>query len=168
MEKVFEDAKRVYDIENINWKKWAPSIEFAETSEIYIRVFDEKIVLIPVKSKQLDDNQYLILNNNEFDANDYSILPQFIPEDIVSVEENRLENGEIKNVAARLIQSSNHEDKRFFEFLFVAALADIAVNKNTFEKYRNEILRVKDEYVNGRYFYPEIIETIGKFDKIVA
>lgn len=137
-------------------------MDFADTIEIYVSSIDGVQVWIPVKSKRLENNQCLILNNNEFDCSDYSLLPEFIPGDTVLVGQKHFDDGEIKDVAQSLINPSSHPDKVFFEFLYYATHNDLPADKETFTKYRSVIQRVKDEYSKGKFFYPTIMEMIDK------
>jgi hypothetical protein len=166
LEKALEDAKRIYDLEQINWKQWLPTMEFTDTVKINIPAFDGVSLRMPIKAKSLGNNQFLILNNNEFDCTDYSFLPKFIPGDIV-LAPMEFDEGENKNIDLSLVKQSSHPDKKFFEFLYHATVGDLATDKTSLTKYKAEIHRVKDEYAKGRYFYPSILETIDKLDSIV-
>lgn len=161
-----EDAKRIYGLKEINWKEWLHEMQFADTTEIYVSLIDGVQCWFPAKAKPLGDNQFLILNNNEFERNDYSSLPEFIPGDTVSLAGKTFQDGDKKNVATTLIKSSLHPDKMFFEFLYHATFGDIRIDKSTLEKYKLEIERIKKESSAGRYFYPAILEMIDKLDKI--
>lgn len=167
LDEALDDAKRVYNLKQINWRQWLPTMEIADTDEIYVSLIDATQVWFPVKAKPLGDNQFLILNNNEFDCSDYSSLPEFIPGDTVSIERKKFESGDIKTVAASLIRPSSHPDKNYFEFLYHATIGDISVNKTSLDKYKSEINRVKHESQDGQYFYPAILETIEKFNNVV-
>lgn len=165
LEKALDDAKRIYDLKEINWRQYLPKMEFADTEEIYLSVIDGVQVWIPTKAKLLSDNQYLILNSNEFDCTDYSSLPEFIPGDTVSAIQKVFDTGDTKKIGNRLIASSKHPDRSFFDFLYQATTGNIQQDKVTYDKFQNEISRVKKEFSEGRYFYPGIIEVVEKFDK---
>ena len=166
LEEALEDAKRIYDLEQINWRQWLPTMEFADTTEIYIPAIDGVTIWMPIKVKPLGDNQFLILNNNEFDCTDYSILPKFIPGDIV-IAQKEFDKAENNQISLSLIKPSLHPDKKYFEFLFHATLGDLSNDKTNLNKYKAEILRVKAEYSKGRYFYPGILETIDKLENLI-
>jgi hypothetical protein len=141
-------------------------MEFADTAEIYIPAIDGLNIWMPIMAKALGNNQFLILNNNKFDCTDYSILPAFIPGDIV-LAEKEFDEVENKNIARSLIKPSLHPDKKYFEFLYHAIVGDLSNDKRNVTKYKAEIQRVKAEYAEGRYFYPSILETIDKLDSML-
>lgn len=166
LDEALDDAKRIYNLKLINWRQPLSTNEIVNAEEIYIPVIDGVRAWFPAKAKSLGNNQFLILNNKEFDCTDYSSLPEFIPGDTVSIEQKILQNNANKPVAKSLITASSHPDKKFFEFLYHATISDISVDATTLNKYRPEIERVKQESKDGQYFYPAILETIEKFNKI--
>ena len=166
LDEALDDAKRIYNLKQINWRQPLSTRKIADAEEIYISVIDGVQVWFPAKAKPLGDNQFLILNNNEFDCTDYSSLPEFIPGDTVSIEKKILQKNARKPVAKSLIAPSSHPDKNFFEFLYHATIGDISVDATTLNKYRREIERVTLESKQGRYFYPAIHATIEMFNKI--
>jgi hypothetical protein len=165
LEEALDDAKRIYDLKQIKWREYLPKMEFADTVEIYLSVIDGVQVWVPTKAKLLSDNQYLLLNNNEFDCTDYSSLPEFIPGDTITAGQKPFDTGDTKKIAIKLISPSKHPDKSFFDFLYQATTGYLQPDKITYDKFRNEITRVKVEFSEGRYFYPSILDLVNSFDK---
>src|SRR4051812_6562307 len=40
LDEALDDAKRVYNLKQINWLQWLPTMELADTEEIYVSLFD--------------------------------------------------------------------------------------------------------------------------------
>jgi hypothetical protein len=135
------------------------------TDKVYVQHIDGATVWVPTNAHKLDDNKYLILADNEFDEKDTSNLCEFIPGDIVALDKNTFQNGITGLVCRQLIKPSNRADKKYFDFLFKAALGQIEINTATLENFNTEIEKIKQQHSTGQYFYPAILTTIDQLEK---
>ena len=131
---------------------------------IYVEMIDGTTCWAPSKAKLVDDNRYLILENDYFDENDTSVLPQFIPGDMVTVVEHIFSDNKKGLLAKTLVQSSSNLRKRLFEFLFLATKQELSVNSETVKTYSQEIHFVRERLLAGELFYPSIVDTIQKLE----
>ena len=135
--------------------------------KIHVQLLDGTSVWTPVNAKRIDDHQYEILEDKEYTENiDPLYLHEFYPGDIVEVGHNTFENGITGQVAKKLIKAGHWSDRKYNIFKFKATVGQITINKETADLYQNEIDRLKKEHLNGQFFYPSLLETVNKLDKI--
>lgn len=135
------------------------------TDKVYVRLIDGTTAWIPTNAHKLGDNQYLILPDCEFDENDPVNLCEFIPGDIVALEEQTIHDGTSGLVCRQLIKASSRPDKKYFDFLFKATLGQLEINQTTLDNFKTEIEKIKQQKLAGQYFYPAILTTIDQLDK---
>jgi hypothetical protein len=135
------------------------------TEKIYVQLFDVNSVWVPTNAQKLGDNQYLILPDHEFDENNFLNLCEFIPGDVVSVEELTFENGSKGIVSKKLIKPSTRSDKKLFDFLFKAALGQIEINKQNLNEYKLVIEKIKQLKSTGKHFYWDVLPTIEQLEQ---
>jgi len=135
------------------------------TDKVYIQLIDGVTVWVPINVHKLDENEYLILPNNEFDENDPMYLCEFIPGDIVALDLKSFQDGTTGLVCRQLIKPSNRPDKKYFDFLFKATLGQLEINSTTLTNYKSEIAKIKHQHSAGQFFYPTILTTIEQLDK---
>lgn len=135
------------------------------TDKVYVQLIDGTTAWVPTNAHKLGDNQYLILPDNEFDENDPVNLCEFIPGDIVALEEQTFQDGTTGLVCRQLIKASSRPDKKYFDFLFKATLGQLEINPTTVDNFKTEIEKIKQQQLAGQYFYPAILTTIDQLDK---
>jgi hypothetical protein len=135
------------------------------TDKVYVQLIDGSIAWAPINAQKLSDNEYLILLDNEFDENDQTNLYEFIPGDIVAIDQHTFQDGTTGLVCRQLLKASNRPDKKYFDFLFKATLGQLQINAATLDYYKDEIEKVKKQNSSGQYFYPAILTTIDQLDK---
>lgn len=133
---------------------------------IHVKMIDGTTCWTPSKAKLVGDKQYLILENDYFDENDTSVLPQFIPGDIVAVVEYVFSENKKGLLAKTLLRSSSNSRKNLFEFLFKATKQELPIDSETFRTYSKEIQFIKERQLAGEFFYPAIADTIQKLDTV--
>jgi len=131
--------------------------------QIYIQLLDGTTVLVPVNAIKLLNNQYEILDDKEFTGYfDSSDIYEFYPGDIVELEQHKFSDGKTGLVATKLINIGQWSDRKFNEFRFKATLGQLKVNKQTADKYRDEISRILKQKSSGQFIYPDLLNTIDK------
>jgi hypothetical protein len=135
------------------------------TDKVYVRLIDGATAWVPTNAHKLDENQYLILPDKEFDENDPINLCEFIPGDIVALDKQTFPDETTGLVCRQLIKPSNRPDKKYFDFLFKATLGQLEINTTTLHNFRIEIEKIKQQQLAGQYFYPAVLATIDKLDK---
>lgn len=85
------------------------------TQRLYIHLIDGSEAWIPVDAEQVGYDQFKIRSFEDFDPEDTTVIPQFISGDIVTKKQIE-RNGDKFWKADTLVQSSDHADKKYFEF----------------------------------------------------
>ena len=137
------------------------------TDKVYVQLIDGAIAWVLTNAQKLSDNEYLILPDQEFDENDPTNLCEFIPGDIVALDKQTFQDGTTGLVCRQLIAASNRPDKKYFDFLFKAAIGQLEINITTIDNFKTEIEKIKQQQSAGQYFYPAILTTIDKLDKCI-
>jgi len=135
------------------------------TDKVYVRLFDNLFAWVPTNAQKLGPNEFLILPDHEFDANDYLNLCEFIPGDIVGLAEQTFADGNKGVVSKILIKPSNRPDKKFFEFLFLTVSEQIPISDKMYSTYKLEIEKVKQLNAAGKIFYDATLRTIELLEK---
>jgi len=135
------------------------------TDKVYVQLIDGATVWVPTNAHKLGDNEYLILLDSEFDENDPINLCEFIPGDLVALDQQTFQDGTTGLVCRHLIKSSSRPDKKYFDFLFKATLGQLEINTTTRDNFKTEIEKIKQQKLAGQYFYPAILTTIDQLDK---
>ncbi len=118
----------------------------------------------PAIAQHIAHNKYLILENDFFDQEDTSVLPEFIPGDTVEVIEH-LFSGKTKGLLAMsLVSSSNNPKRKLFEFLFKAAKHTLPIDAETKRDYSQQIQFIRERRLGGEFYYPTILDTIKKLE----
>jgi hypothetical protein len=78
----------VATLSTISGANTANKLTTLDNDIIHVEMIDGTTCWAPSKAKLVGDNRYLILENDYFDENDTSVLPQFIPGDTVIVVEH--------------------------------------------------------------------------------
>ena len=137
------------------------------TEKIYVQMLDGTTAWIPVKAKRIDSNQYEILDDIEYTGYvDPLYLHEFYPGDIVELGQHTFENGITGQVAVKLLKEGTWTDRKYSVFKFKATVGQITIDKETADLYQNEIDRLKNEHLIGQFFYPSLMETVIKLEKI--
>jgi hypothetical protein len=134
--------------------------------KIYIHLIDGTDVWVLINARYIQDAQFEIIENNEYNALDTKGLFEFYPGDIVELDEHVLSDGTKRQVAKKLISKGQWPDRKFYEFKYKATLKRLNIDKQTAQFFRVEIERVKMEHSTGQIFYPTIIETVNKLDNL--
>lgn len=122
---------------------------------------------VPINAKLIDNDQFEIIENPEFMDLDSNELYEFLPGDIVELENHVFQNGTSGKVAKKLISKGHWTDRNYMDFKFKATLGLLKIDKETAQIYQQEIERCKNEKSNGQFIYPAIIDTLAKFDKLI-
>jgi hypothetical protein len=127
------------------------------TEKIYIHMIDGTDIWVPVDALRQADNQFLIQTFDDFDPDDTSVIPQFIPGDIVACKPTK--EKEFKT-AQSLIKPSHNNDKNYIEFLYKTVTGDKLKNDNERLKYKDALTRTRKEINEGKFHYPAIVDYI--------
>jgi hypothetical protein len=128
--------------------------------KIYIHMIDGTDIWIPVEAEKLNHNEYLIGSFSDFDPEDASVIPQFIPGDIVSVELKQDKASDGVNVAKSLVRASSHKDKKYFNLLYRILVNNKPKDKIEIMEYKGELLKVKSEIGAGKFHYSAIVDYV--------
>lgn len=135
------------------------------TDKVYVQLIDGTTTWVLTNAQKLGDNQYLILQDVEFDENNPTNLCEFIPGDVVALDPHTFQNGTTALVCRQLLTASTRPDRKYFDFLFKATLGQLEISITTFEYYKPEIEKIKQQQTGGQYFYPAILSTIEQLGK---
>lgn len=127
--------------------------------KIYVHVIEGTDTWIPVQATESADNQFTIMTFDDFDPEDSSLIPQFIPGDIVTRKLMK-RNEEEFWVADKLIESSGHKDKKYFDFLYRTVTGDKLKDSKERTDFGDIIKRTRDEINNGTFHYPAIVNYV--------
>ena len=122
---------------------------------------------VPINAKLINNDQFEIIENPEFNDLDTNELYEFLPGDIVELENHAFQNGTSGKVAKKQISKGHWSDRNYMDFKFKATLGLLNIDKKTAQIYQKEIERVKKEKSTGQFFYPLIIETVDKLEKLL-
>jgi len=129
------------------------------TDKIYIHIVDGTDAWVLVDTEQLTDNEFLIKEFADFDPGDTSLVPQFIPGDIVTRKITERENDKYWT-ADKLVKASDHGDKVYLEFLHRVLTGDKPKDNNERLKYSEVIVRTRKEINEGKFHYPKIVDYV--------
>ena len=118
------------------------------------------------KALHIESNTYLIGDNDYFDEGDSSVLPEFIPGDLVRTTEHEFSDKALGLLAKELVRPSGNPNKYLFEFLFKAAKQTLRIDMETKTNYSEQIQEVKERELSGEFFYPTILDTIRKLNEL--
>ena len=137
------------------------------TEKIYIRIIDGTDVYVPINARKIRNNEYEILYDKEYECEETNYLFEFFSGDIVSLGQHRFADGKVGQIASQLIHRGQKLDREYWEFKFYATLGQISISKQTANKYRQEIERIKKEKSSGQFFYPTLLDIIDKLDGLI-
>jgi hypothetical protein len=126
-----------------------------EPVKIYVRMIEGTDCSVPVNAKEVAAGQYEISECGEFDPEDTSQLLEYLPGDIVRVEDGK---------AVALVNSPETEERAYWRFLFEATAerSPTAVDTSS-PHFAAVVTRVKGEIEEGtRWHYPSVRDWIGK------
>ena len=135
--------------------------------KIYIRLIDGTETWVPVNAKLINNDQFEIIENSELTVIDTNELYEFLPGDIVEIENHVFQNGTNGKVAKKLISKGHWTDRNYMDFKFKATLGLLKIDKKTAQMYQKEIERVKMDKSTGQFLYPSIIETVDKLERLL-
>ena len=129
------------------------------TEKIYIHIIDGTDAWIAVDAERLNDNEFLIKDFTDFDPDDTSVIPQFIPGDIVT---RKMKDTGTDNywTADSLVRPSNNELKNYFEFLYRTITGDKLKDGNERHKFKDILSRTTNEIEEGKFHYPAIVNYV--------
>lgn len=137
------------------------------TQKIYIRLIDGTETWVPINARVINNDQFEIIENPEFTDLDANELYEFLPGDIVELENHIFQDGTSEKVAKKIISKGQWTDRNYMDFKFKATLGLLKIDQETAKIYQQEIERVKKEKSTGQFFYPAIIETVDKLEKLL-
>jgi hypothetical protein len=131
--------------------------------KIYIQLLDGSTTFVPVNATKLSDNQYKIIDDKEYtDYVDFLYVHEFYPGDIVEIGQHKFSDGKTGLVASRLITEGQWPDRKFSEFKFKAVLGQILIDKQSADKYCDEIGKIIKQKSAGQIIYPALLDTVDK------
>jgi hypothetical protein len=135
---------------------------------IYVQMVDAVECWVPVEAKPIDNNLYLILENDDCYTGilEFGELFEFFPGDIVEVVDHSWSYGKNVKLATKLVTASSYPDRKLFDFLFKVWQRRIPFDKNTFNAYSEEIKRVKEEDAEGKVFNPIALMYLKELEQI--
>jgi hypothetical protein len=133
--------------------------------QIYIHMIDGSDAWIPVGCEQLSENEFKIGQFEDFDPEDASVIPQFIPGDIVT---RRMTKKGSENVwtAHILLEPSTHHDKKYIEFLYRIVTGNKLKGDLERAEYKEQIERTRNEIRNGVFHYPAIVNYVKGIETV--
>lgn len=134
------------------------------THSIYIHLIDGTDVWVLIQAKHVQNNQFEIIETNEYTVSATKGLFQFFPGDVVELDEHVLSDGSKRHVAKKLVSKGQWPDRKFNEFKYKAMLKQVSIDKEAVKEFEVEIKRIKAEYSKGQIFYPTLMETVNKLD----
>jgi hypothetical protein len=130
---------------------------------IFIQLLDGSIAFVPVRATKLSNNQYKILDDKEFtDYIDFLYVHEFYPGDIVELEQHLFNDGSTGLVATRLISAGQWPGRKLNEFKFKAVLGQVTIDKQSADKYSDELNQIIKQKSTGQFVYPALLDTIEK------
>lgn len=126
-------------------------------------MIDGTDIWIPVDAVRQAENQFLIQTFDDFDPDDTSVIPQFIPGDIVTCKPRTKEEGIEKKfeAAQSLVKPSHNRDRNYIEFLYRTVTANKLKDDKERLKYKDAIARTRKEIKDGKFHYPAIVNYIN-------
>jgi hypothetical protein len=132
----------------------------------YVRFIDGTNVYIPIKSKLLNSNSAILLEHNEFDYEDDSILFEFGFNDTIEYREHLLTNGKKVNLAYKLLDLGDNRNilKRILfeiiqnnctinDLITLFNIESILTNLTNYDLYKSPYIEIKNWFkINHDYF----------------
>ncbi len=152
---VEEIARRIYALFRENWEN------------IYVELIEGVETLLPVKARKLrqaeneDYAVYEIMENREFDPEDYTSVWEFLPGDTVLVKENYDKNGPYLRAVERI--SAKHPDRSFYQFLYDLVKQSGRLTPEQEKFYRNEWEHLEKLISTHKEFHPQVLKALKHF-----
>ena len=140
-------------------------METLKPEKLFVRLIDGTEAWIPINVRHIDREQYEILDDIEYQDLDYSVLIEFFPGDIVIGDCEIIPDGDYQQ-ARLLIKPGTYPDRNYLEFKFYATQRKLQLDKNSADKYKHEIERIKKEKLLGHFFYRGVLEAVTDLDKL--
>ena len=138
-----------------------------DIEKIYVRAIDGTTFLIEINARELANNRFEILDDEEdYWSDDSGTLLEFYPGDIVEVENAVYPDDDLQWIAKEIVSRSSHPERLYLEFQFRATAQCLAKDKDTYPTYKDVIERIKKESAAGKFFYPMVLEEIAHFDRV--
>lgn len=135
--------------------------------KIYIHSIDGTDVWLPVDANNIKDNEYEILENEEYVDPEPNELFEFFPGDIVEIGSKIFKDGTNRQVAKKLINTGNWTDRKFIKFKYLATFGKLSIDLRTAKMYNDEIERIKENEQRGQFYYQAMIETVDKLYSLI-
>jgi hypothetical protein len=126
---------------------------------IYIHAIEGTEYHAPVNAVRLPSGDYQIAEDNYFDFEDFTLLPEFIPEDVVKVERRGPDL-----YATELVSPSPSPEKKYIDLRRRILLEDLPITQEVIIQYAAEIKRLLKEYPGGEeHGFPTVQQWVDKF-----
>jgi len=128
-------------------------------------MIDGTDIWVPVDAVQQADNQFLLKTFDDFDNDDTSVIPQFIPGDIVICDFG-IKDGKEFRIAKSLVKPSDNKDKMYIEFLYKIVRGDKLKDDRERLKYNDAITRTRKEIKDGKFHYPATVNDVNGVETV--
>ncbi len=92
-------------------------------------MIDGTVTWVPVNAKLINNDQFEIIENPELTDIDTNELYEFLPGDIVQLENHVFQNGTSGKVTKKLISKGHWTDRNYMDFKFKATLGLLKIDK---------------------------------------
>ena len=126
-----------------------------ELRDICVTMIEGSVCMVEVKAKKVAAGQYEITECPEFDAEDTSLLLEYLPGDVVQVE---------RDTAIALLSTQQTEERAYWRFLFEVTDKGAPVLMNTTSPHFEAVVsRIREEIKQGsRWHYPAVRDWIAR------
>jgi hypothetical protein len=133
------------------------SLEMEKVLKIYVRMIEGIKCKVPVDAKEIAPGKLQLLDCDEFDPEDSSLLLEFLPGDIVREKEG---------IATELINSPETEQRIYWRLLFEVVDQEAPSDTTSSSPHFDQVvLRIRGEIESGeRWHYPAVREWINQFN----
>jgi hypothetical protein len=135
-----------------------------EDEKIYVRFIDGLLSNVAVNAREVGDQVYEIMADDQYlDLHDCELF-EFYPGDIVSVEETEWLDDLYQYQARSLISTPDEEERMYRDFLFYTMTDQLATYPESMNKYTRTVERIRKEINEGKFFYRRIIDSIKSIE----
>jgi hypothetical protein len=135
--------------------------------KLHIQLLDGSTAWVPIDVKGLGENIFEILTDTEYtEYADPLYVFEFYPGDTVESGQQIFSNGTRGLIAAKLIKAGQWPDRKLNEFKFKGTTGTLTISTETADEYKIEREQIKKDHESGQFYYPKLIETIEKLDKL--
>ncbi len=127
-----------------------------EIINAFLTIVDGTETFIPVKAIKLGSNKYKVLEYDQYDPKDRSVLYEFKPNDIVNLKKKVFSDGSIGLLIYRYVDLNDEKEIDINQFLFRILTNHLSLKTEIHDIYKKHITEIEKEIDNNIWYYHQV------------